>query len=70
MPVTQVPPVRIDQQGAIITDGPFTETKEVVGGFYVVEAESMGEAVKLASGIPIGPRDWIAVHQVALWHPL
>jgi hypothetical protein len=33
------------------TDGPFAETREVVGGLYVIEADSMDEAVALASGL-------------------
>lgn len=35
-----------------ITDGPFAETKEVLGGFNVVEAESLDEAVEIAAGFP------------------
>ena len=70
MPPAQVPPVRINHKGAVLTDGPFTETKEVIGGFYAIEAQDMDQAVKLASGIPIGPGDWIQIRQVALWHPL
>ena len=36
-----------------ITDGPFTETKEVMGGFYVIEATSMDEAIAWARRIPL-----------------
>lgn len=35
-----------------VTDGPFAETKEMLAGFNIVEAESMEEAVKLAEGFP------------------
>ena len=35
-----------------ITDGPFAETKEVLGGFNVVEAESLDEAVQIAAQFP------------------
>jgi hypothetical protein len=34
------------------TDGPFTETKEVLGGFYVIEARDLNEAIQLASKSP------------------
>jgi hypothetical protein len=34
------------------TDGPYSETKEVLGGFYLIEAEDYDEAVKLALGHP------------------
>lgn len=35
-----------------ITDGPFAETKEVLGGFYVIEARDLNEAIQLASKSP------------------
>jgi hypothetical protein len=35
-----------------VTDGPFIETKEQVGGFFIVEADSMDEAIKVASMHP------------------
>jgi hypothetical protein len=38
--------------GVITTDGPFAETKEQVGGFYLLEASGPDEAVKLASMLP------------------
>ena len=38
--------------GKTITDGPFAETKESIGGFYVIEAESYDEAVKYARECP------------------
>ena len=37
---------------ASVTDGPFQETKEVVGGYYLLEASDVDEAVVLASQIP------------------
>jgi hypothetical protein len=38
---------------AIVTDGPFTETKEAVGGFDVVECDSLDEAVEIAAAHPV-----------------
>jgi hypothetical protein len=38
--------------GKAVTDGPFAETKEVVGGFSVVEADSIDAAAKLATDCP------------------
>jgi hypothetical protein len=35
------------------TDGPFRETKEVLGGFIVVEARDLNQAMQLAAGIPL-----------------
>jgi hypothetical protein len=36
----------------IVTDGPFVETKEALGGFYLVEASGIDEAVELAKQVP------------------
>ena len=41
-------------EGGDVTDGPFAETKEVLGGFYVIEAASMDEALAWARRIPMG----------------
>jgi hypothetical protein len=35
-----------------VTDGPFTEAKEVVAGFYLIEADTLQEATEIASRIP------------------
>jgi hypothetical protein len=35
-----------------VTDGPFAETKEVLGGFYLIEARDLNEAIQLASQSP------------------
>lgn len=37
----------------MITDGPFTETKDVVGGYSLIEAGDLDEAVRIASGCPV-----------------
>jgi hypothetical protein len=38
---------------ATLIDGPYTETKEQLGGFYLIRAADLDEAIKLASGVPI-----------------
>jgi len=47
-----------------ITDGPFAETKEQLGGFILVEARNMDEAVQLASKIPMAKHGTIEVRPV------
>jgi hypothetical protein len=37
----------------VITDGPYAEVKEIVGGYIIVKATNMDEAMKLAEGCPI-----------------
>ncbi len=39
--------------GSIIVDGPFTETKETIGGYFVIEAADYAEATELAKGCPV-----------------
>lgn len=44
--------VRMRDGKALITDGPFAETKEQLAGFYLLEARDLNEAIQLASKIP------------------
>jgi hypothetical protein len=44
--------LRLRDGKPIVTDGPFTESKEVLGGFYLVEAASLDEALAWAARIP------------------
>ena len=43
---------KILSSSAIITDGPFAESKEAVAGFFIIRAESLEQAVEIASGCP------------------
>jgi hypothetical protein len=44
--------VRVRDGETVVTDGPFVETKEALGGFYVLECDTIDEAVALAAQIP------------------
>lgn len=44
---------RVVKPAQVVTDGPYIETKESVGGFIVVRAESLDEAAEMALGCPI-----------------
>ncbi len=44
-----------------VTDGPFIETKEVLGGYSVIEADSIDEAVEVAKTWPGVDRGWITI---------
>jgi hypothetical protein len=39
----------------VVTDGPFAETKEAIGGFYLVDVASREEALELAGKVPVSP---------------
>jgi hypothetical protein len=51
-PVRTAKTVRVRDGKLSITDGPFTETKECLAGFYLIEAASLDEAIEAASQIP------------------
>lgn len=51
-PTATATTVRVRNGKTITTDGPFAETKEQLGGYYLVEATDLDDAIRLASGIP------------------
>jgi len=57
--------VRIRDGKTIVTDGPFTETKEAVGGFDIIECGSLEEAVEIAARHPVAQMGTIEVRP--LW---
>jgi hypothetical protein len=57
--------VRVRDGKASVTDGPFAETKEAVGGFDIVECDSLEQAVEIAAGHPVAQIGTIEVRP--LW---
>ena len=51
-PVATATTVRVEDGRTLITDGPFADTKEVFGGYYVFEAEHLDAALEVAARIP------------------
>ena len=51
-PVATATTVRIADDKPLVLDGPFAETKEQLGGYYLVEARDLNEAIQLAARIP------------------
>jgi len=51
-PVETATTVRLREGKVSVTDGPFAETKEQLAGFYLIEANDLDEAIRIASGIP------------------
>jgi hypothetical protein len=45
--------VQVAGHRTLMTDGPFADTKEVLGGVYLVEADNLDEAIELAARIPV-----------------
>ena len=44
--------MRVQDGKALTTDGPFAETKEALGGYYLLEADDLDAAIELAARIP------------------
>jgi hypothetical protein len=63
-PSTAATTVRVRDGRTISTDGPFAETKEVLGGFYLVEAADLDEAIGYAAMIPGAKRGSVEVRPV------
>jgi hypothetical protein len=51
--------------GGTVSDGPFIEAKEIIGGFMIVEAASYDEAVTIAREMPSGPDATIEIRELA-----
>ena len=52
LPTNTATTVRIRNNETMVTDGPFAETKEQLGGYYLLECENLDEALKWAAKIP------------------
>jgi hypothetical protein len=63
-PTASATTVRVREGETLTTDGPFAETKEQLGGFYLVEAKDLDEAIEIAAGIPDVRRGSIEVRPV------
>ena len=51
-PTTDATTVRVTGGEVVVSDGPFAETKEQMGGFYIVDCKDLDEAIEIASKIP------------------
>ena len=68
-PVDLATTVRVRQGKVLTTDGPFAETKEQLGGFILIEARDLNEAIQAASRIPLARRGSIEVRPIKELRP-
>ena len=68
-PTSTASTVRVRNGKVSTTDGPFAETKEQLGGYYLVEAKDLNEAIQVASRIPGARVGSIEVRPVAPMGP-
>jgi len=64
-PAATASTVRVRDEKALVTDGPFAETREQLGGFFLVEAKDLDEAKSIAARIPSARTGSIEVRPVA-----
>ncbi len=67
LPATTAKSVRVRDGNAVATDGPFAETKEQLGGFYIVDVETEAEAVEWAAKIPGASVGTVEVRQLMVF---
>jgi hypothetical protein len=63
-PTTAATTVRVQDGETITTDGPFAETKEALGGFYLIDARDLDEAIEVAARIPAASHGSIEVRPI------
>jgi hypothetical protein len=63
-PTTTATTVRVRSGQTLTTDGPFAETKEALGGFYLIDARDLDEAIEIASKIPAAEGGSIEVRPI------
>lgn len=56
--------VRVDDGRKVVTDGPFSEAKEVVGGYWIIQAKDLDEATAWAERVPLGPGPQVEVREI------
>jgi len=63
-PLSRGARVRFSGGGSTVLDGPFAEAKEVVGGYWIIQARTLDEAVEWARRVPAGEGDEIEVRRI------
>ncbi|HEY3164079.1 MAG TPA: YciI family protein [Candidatus Limnocylindrales bacterium] len=63
-PTSTATTVRVADGQVLATDGPFAETKEALGGFYLIEARDLDEAIETAAKIPAAKEGSIEVRPI------
>jgi hypothetical protein len=56
--------VRVRDGETLVTDGPFAETKEQVGGFFLLECDDLDQAIAIAAKIPVAERASVELRPV------
>jgi hypothetical protein len=68
-PTATATTVRVRDGKTQVTDGPFAETREQLGGYYLIEAANLDEATKIAARIPSARFGSIEVRPIMVFNP-
>ncbi|MEO7665084.1 MAG: YciI family protein [Candidatus Limnocylindrales bacterium] len=63
-PTSTATTLQIREGRTVVTDGPFAETKEALGGFYLLECRDLDEAIEMAAKIPAATRGTIEIRPI------
>jgi hypothetical protein len=63
-PTAMATSVRVREGKRSVTDGPFAETREQLGGYFLIEAENLDEAIAVAERIPMARKGTVEVRPV------
>src|SRR5207253_1918759 len=63
-PTSTATSVRIREGKRLVTDGPFAETREQLGGFFLIDAKDLDEAIAIAAQIPMARKGTVEVRPV------
>lgn len=63
-PVSMATSVRVRDGKRLVTDGPFAETREQLGGYFLIEAQNLDEAIAVAGRIPMARKGTVEVRPV------
>jgi hypothetical protein len=63
-PTSDATSVRVRDGEVLVSDGPFAETKEQMGGYYIVDCKDLDEAIEVASKIPAAGHGTIEVRPI------
>lgn len=66
-PIATATSVRVRDGKTLVTDGPFAETKEQLGGYYLIKADDLDAAIAIAARIPTATHGTIEVRPIKVY---
>jgi hypothetical protein len=63
-PTSTATSVRVRDNKRVVTDGPFAETREQLGGYFLIDARDLDEAIVIAGQVPAGRRGTVEIRPV------